>query len=203
MNLTEKPMEQGILACATAGHFMAIRVGFGFPQVEYNQFPEAWVAEYTRDGLLVEDPVMLWAYRNEGAVRWSVLAESDASGVLARAAAHGLRYGLSVSCRDVDGAFRSFGSFARSDREFSDEEVAALSGLLDGLHESSRPSGRLTAAEREALGLVRDGRLLKEIAAELGISETAVKQRLKNARVKLNARTGSHAVSIAVKASLI
>jgi len=62
---------------------------------------------------------------------------------------------------------------------------------------------QLTAAEREALGLVRDGLLLKEIAHELGISETAVKQRLKNARIKLKARNGSHAVSIAVRAPLI
>ena len=194
---------QDVLASATAGYFLAIRVGFGFPQTEYNQFPEAWVAEYTRDGLLIEDPVMRWVYRNEGAVRWSTLSDADLSGVLVRAAAHGLRYGLSVSHRDADGAFRSFGSFARRDREFRDDEAMDLRGLLQGVHQSSQPTSRLTAAEREALGLVRDGRLLKEIAIELGISETAVKQRLKNARLKLHARTGSHAVSIAVKAGLI
>ncbi|WP_439138982.1 helix-turn-helix transcriptional regulator [Roseicyclus sp.] len=182
---------------------MAIRVGFGFPQAEYNQFPEAWIAEYTRDGLMIEDPVMRWAYRNQGAIRWSALFETDRAGIMGRAARHGLRYGLSVSCRDTDGAYRSFGSFARKDREFHDDEAAALGELLGRLHESSRPTGRLTMAEREALGLVRDGRLLKEIAAELGISQNAVKQRLKNARLKLNARNGSHAVSIAVKTGLI
>ena len=74
---------------------------------------------------------------------------------------------------------------------------------MDWRHNNSKPLVQLTAAEREALGLVRDGLLLKEIARELGISETAVKQRLKNARIKLKARNGSHAVSIAVKASLI
>lgn len=195
--------EQEVLAAATAGYFMAIRVGFGFPQAEYNKFPEAWVAEYTRDGLMIEDPVMRWVYRNVGAVRWSELALADSSGVLARAAHHGLRHGLSISCQDADGAFRSFGSFARPDREFHDEEVAALCDVMDWRHNNSKPLVQLTAAEREALGLVRDGLLLKEIARELGISETAVKQRLKNARIKLKARNGSHAVSIAVKASLI
>lgn len=191
------------MSLAPAGYFMAIRVGFGFPQAEYNQFPEAWIAEYTRDGLMIEDPVMRWAYRNQGAIRWSALHEADGAGVMARAARHGLRYGLSVSCRDADGAYRSFGSFAREDREFDDHESAALGELLENLHETSRPSGRLTPAEREALGMVRDGRLLKEIAAELGISQNAVKQRLKNARIKLNARNGSQAVSIAVKSGLI
>lgn len=191
------------MATATAGYFIAIRVGFGFPQAEYNKFPEAWVAEYTRDGLMIEDPVMRWVYRNVGAVRWSALAARDPSGVFSRAARHDLRHGVSISCQDADGAFRSFGSFARSDREFTDTEIGAFSELIALLHDDAKPRVQLTAAEREALALVRDGRLLKEIAGELGISEAAVKQRLKNARVKLNARNGSQAVSIAVKTGLI
>lgn len=192
-----------VMSLAPSGYFMAIRVGFGFPQAEYNRFPEAWIAEYTREGLLIDDPVMRWAYRNEGAIRWSALHATDRAGIMTRAARHGLRFGVSVSCCDADSAYRSFGSFARDDREFDDDEAAVLGALVANLHESSRPTGRLTPAEREALGLVRDGRLLKEIAAELGISQNAVKQRLKNARVKLNARNGSHAVSLAVKSGLI
>ena len=45
--------------------------------------------------------------------------------------------------------------------------------------------------------MVKSGLLVKEIAAKLQVTEGAVKQRLKNARVKLGAKTGSQAVSIA------
>ena len=56
---------------------------------------------------------------------------------------------------------------------------------------------------RQALRMVRDGLLLKEIAAWLGVSENAIKQRLKNAKLKLGAKTISQAVSISVTYALI
>jgi LuxR family transcriptional regulator len=45
------------------------------------------------------------------------------------------------------------------------------------------------------LGLVKNGLLMKEIASALRVSESAVKQRLRNARLKLNAKTGSLAAA--------
>ena len=65
-----------------------------------------------------------------------------------------------------------------------------------------RPTN-LTAAEIETLGLVKNGLLLKEIAAILGVSESAIKQRLKNARTKLNAKTGSQAAARATMLGMI
>ena len=65
------------------------------------------------------------------------------------------------------------------------------------------PPSNLTRAELEALRMVKDGQKLKEIGTALGITEGAVKQRLKNARLKLGARNGSHAVSLATAAGLI
>jgi LuxR family transcriptional regulator len=47
---------------------------------------------------------------------------------------------------------------------------------------------------------VKNGLLMKEIASVLGVSESAVKQRLCNARRKLNAKTGSQA---AVRATML
>jgi LuxR family transcriptional regulator len=51
--------------------------------------------------------------------------------------------------------------------------------------------------------MVRDGLLLKQIAARLGVSEGAIKQRLKSAKFKLGSKTSSQAVSAAVGYGLI
>lgn len=56
------------------------------------------------------------------------------------------------------------------------------------------PPENLTEAELEALRLLKAGLLMKEVAHELGITESAVKQRLKNAKTKLSARTTTQAV---------
>ena len=65
------------------------------------------------------------------------------------------------------------------------------------------PPSNLTMAELEALRMVKNGLLLKQIAAQLGVSDGAVKQRLKNARLKLNAKTGTQAASMATAYGLI
>jgi LuxR family transcriptional regulator len=44
---------------------------------------------------------------------------------------------------------------------------------------------------------------MKEIACILKVSESAVKQRLKNARLKLNAKTGSQAAAKATMFGMI
>ena len=54
-----------------------------------------------------------------------------------------------------------------------------------------------------ALGMVRDGLLLKEIANALGVSEGAIKQRLKNAKKKLGAKTSTQAAATAAQHGLI
>jgi LuxR family transcriptional regulator len=55
----------------------------------------------------------------------------------------------------------------------------------------------------ETLSLVKNGLLMKEIAGLLGISESAIKQRLKNARLKLDAKTGSQAAARATMFGII
>lgn len=189
---------------APAGYYIALRVGFAFPIGETNALPDAWIDRYTHRGYMLFDPVMQWLYRNAGAIRWSAIALPDPLGILTEAASHGLVYGAAVSCASTgtEGQ-RSFGSFARSDREFSDDEIALLARKMRRLHEATAPPTNLTEAELEALRMVRDGLLLKEIAARLGVSEGAIKQRLKNAKLKLGARTISHGVSIAASHGLI
>jgi LuxR family transcriptional regulator len=189
---------------APAGFYLAIRVGFAFPMVEHNRLPDAWVREYTISGLIVHDPAVAWAYKHCGIARWSELGEDDTQGVLELARAHGLTFGAVASYTDEgNAAQRSFGFFCRSDREFRASELERLSTLLVQTHRNHTRPRTLTAAELETLGLVKNGLLMKEIAGVLGISESAIKQRLKNARIKLNVRTGSQAAARATMLGMI
>lgn len=197
-------IEPDIREAATAGFYVAIRVGFAFPVVELNCLPPSWVREYTVSGLIVHDPVMSRAYTHVGAARWSQIGESDSQGVLELAKCHGLNFGAVASCIDGDDAGqRSFGIFCRSDREFEDGELAMFEAALRRWHQAHARPKNLTAAELETLGLVKNGLLMKEISALLGISESAIKQRLKSARLKLKAKTGLQAAATATMLGMI
>jgi len=189
---------------APAGYYIAIRVGFAFPMVEHNRLPPGWIREYGTSGLIVHDPAMSWAYKHCGVARWSQLGEDDLQGVFELARTYGLNYGAVSSCiDDGDASQRSFGFFCRSDREFHEDELATLHrGLLDAHRSHARPK-TLTAVDLETLGLVKNGLLMKEIASLLGVSESAIKQRLKNVRLKLNAKTGPQAAAKATMLGMI
>jgi LuxR family transcriptional regulator len=191
-------------ALAPAGFYVAIRVGFAFPMVELNQLPPDWVREYTAGGLMVHDPAMSWAYKETGFARWSELVERDNQGVFELAKNYGLDFGAVVSCTDRgDASQRSFGLFCRSDREYEKSELVQLQQKLLESHRLHAKPVNLTSAELETLGLVKNGLLMKEIACILKVSESAVKQRLKNARLKLNAKTGSQAAAKATMFGMI
>lgn len=189
---------------APAGFYIAVRVGFAFPMVEHNHLPASWVREYGASGLIVHDPAMAWAYKHCGVARCSALGEEDSQGVLELAKNHGLNFGAVASCVDEnDASQRSFGFFFRSDREYESAELELLGTSLVGMHQAHAQPKKLTAAEIETLSLVKNGLLMKEIALLLGISESAIKQRLKNARLKLNAKTGPQAAATATMLGVI
>ncbi len=189
---------------APAGYYIALRIGFAFPLAEHNALPTPWVDLYTRRAFMLDDPVMRWLYGHSGALRWSEITLPDPRGVLAAAATFGMRYGVAIAFDDPGPkGLRSFGSFARSDREYTDEEIAQLAERLEWLHVAMAPPTNLTAAELEALRMIKEGMLVKEVADRLGISDGAVKQRLKSARIKLGAKTRSQAISTATGYGLI
>lgn len=191
-------------ALAPAGFYVAIRVGFAFPMAEHNRLPSGWVREYGASGFIVHDPAMAWVYQNTGVMRCSELGVEDAQGVLELAKNYDLNYGAVSSCLDGKSAGqRSFGFFFRSDREYTESELAAIHAALVRTHQAFARPTRLTAAELETLSLVKNGLLMKEIASLLGISESAIKQRLKNARLKLNAKTGPQAAATATMLGMI
>jgi DNA-binding CsgD family transcriptional regulator len=179
-------------------------VGFSFPEEELNCLPENWVEFYTTHGLVVHDPAMKWVYGNIGAARLSDIADPDPQRIRAHAAIFGLSHGTVVSIMGpTDRGRRSYGLFYRDDRDFSLDELNTLHRLMHELHAGNDDSPSLTAAEVEALRLQSAGLRLKQVAAELGISESAVKARLNNAKRKLGAKTLSQAASIAASRRIL
>lgn len=181
-----------------AGFYVALRVGFSFPEEELNELPENWVEFYTQNGLVVHDPAMKWVYSNTGATRMADITLPDPQQVLERAAVYGLAHGAVISVMaPEDRGRRSYGLFYREDRAFGEQDLRELQGIMSRLHSGAEDDPLLTAAEIEALKMQSEGLRLKQIAYELGISESAVKARLNNAKRKLGAKTQSQAASIA------
>jgi LuxR family transcriptional regulator len=189
---------------APAGHYIALRIGFAFPVEEVNALPQGWVDHYTKNRFMLFDPVIRWAYTSVGALRWSEIPVDDPRKIISQAQTFGLRFGAAISVFDGNAeGQRSFGSFCRPDREYSDLEINLLHAFIKRRHTEMAPPKNLTMAELEALGMVRDGKRLKEIAFDLGVTEGAVKQRLKNAKIKLGAKTGTQAAALASQYGLV
>lgn len=193
-----------IVQLSPSGHYIALRIGFAFPMEELNALPGDWVEHYTKQRFMLFDPLVRWAYSNVGFCRWSDMTLDDPKRVIQQARSFGLRFGVTVAVMDSGStAQRSFANFTRPDREFTDLEVKLLHAYMMRRHNETAPPTNLTRAELEALRMVKDGQRLKEIAHVLGVSEGAVKQRLKNAKLKLGAKTGSQAAALANQFGLI
>ncbi|MCW1919700.1 LuxR family transcriptional regulator [Rhodobacter sp. KR11] len=201
---TLQEMKERFDKIADAGFYLALRVGFSFPEEELNALPSNWVEFYTANGLVVHDPSLKWVYGNNGAVRSSDIGLPDPQQILGRARVFGLQHGAVVSVvTPADRGRRSYGLFYRAQSPFTDEHLTALHGYLRELHSGNTAEPGLTAAEVEALQMQAGGLRLKQIAGDLGISESAVKARLNNAKRKLGARTLAHAASLAAGRRII
>lgn len=202
--MNKKVNAEQIAAMSPAGRYISLRIGFAVPIEEVNQLPADWVQYYTENRYMLFDPVVRWVYSNVGTIRWSALEEQDPRRILTQARSFGMRYGVCVSVFDGNKqGHRSYGTFARNDREFEDLEIRLFLAYITRRHAEMAPPTNLTKAELEALDMVRRGMRLKEIAFDLGVSEGAVKQRLKNAKLKLDAKTGPQAASLAYQYGLI
>lgn len=132
---------------APAGFAAALHVRYQTPTYLFQTYPDAWIAEYSRDGLVLRDPTVAWGFANTGAVDWADLADPD--GVLARAAAFGLRHGVTLS--QWRGGSLSIASFARADRRLFAREVDALASLMAWLHDATGEARPLPPETREGL----------------------------------------------------
>ncbi|MFC3181560.1 autoinducer binding domain-containing protein [Cypionkella sinensis] len=186
---------------APAGYFVGLHIRFTAPLVTYQTYDQRWLDYYTEKGYVLRDPMVAWGFSATGTIRWSDPALPDPFGLFTEAARYGLNYGATVACGPVKS--RSIASFARSDREFEDHEIAAIATIVHRLHDVTEPPEELTKAQIEALRCIAGGDRFTAAAAKLGISESALKARVTSARIRLMARTTAEAIQRAKDYRLI
>jgi LuxR family transcriptional regulator len=186
---------------APEGYALALHIRFASANLMFQTYDPRWIERYTERGYMLCDPLVSWGFSAEGALRWSELPMPDPHNILGQAAEYGLKYGVAVSCGPLSS--RSIGGFARKDREFTDAEMRTIEETVRLLHEASTPAEGITAAQRHALRTIAIGYRHAEAAALLGISESALKARLKSARERLFARTTTEAIQRARQYNLL
>ncbi len=186
---------------AEAGYYLAFHIRFSSPLLFFHTYDPAWVRRYTERGYVLRDPAVAWAFATSGATRWSDQKIPDPFGIFAEARSYGLRYGITVSHGPL--VSRTVANLARSDREFTEDEIGTLSRIIADLHKMSEPRTELTSAQLEALRCIADGMRHAAAANRLGISESALKLRLSTAREKLMARTTAEAIQRAKDTNIL
>lgn len=183
-------------ALAPTGWIMGFNLTCRGPEHLFNTYPDAWRRIYEDRNYFFGDPVAMWTMTHDGWTRWSEVAIPDLRGVMRAARQFGLNHGVAFS-RKVSGK-RSFLTLSRPDREFSDEEIGRCSAKFHYWTDLVLNRPMLSAGELDVLRCFRDGLGQAEVAAQLGIAESTVKQRAVRACGKLGARTRMQAVAIAV-----
>ncbi len=186
---------------APAGYALGLHIRFASAQIMVQTYDPRWIEIYTNRGYMMCDPLVSWGFGTEGAVRWSALNHPDPHRVMEQAAEFGLRYGIAVSHGPTSS--RTIGGFARTDREFSDIEIDAISDLVRVLHRESTPPEKLSGPQLEALRLISKGFRYSEAAQQIGITESALKARLRTARERLLCRTNAEAIQRAIEYKLL
>jgi LuxR family transcriptional regulator, quorum-sensing system regulator SdiA len=186
---------------APSGYALGLHIRFASALIMVQTYDPEWVEIYTDRGFLMADPLVFWAFAQEGAIRWSALNLPDPQNILSQATAFGLNFGVAIS--HGPNASRSIGGFARHDREFLDDEIVEISQLVTALHHETTPPEQLSTAQVEALRLIANGYRYADAAAQLAISESALKARLRTARERLLCRTIAEAIQRAAENKLL
>ena len=185
-----------IQAIAPVGFVIAFNVTFRGPEHLHQAYPPDWVAHYQKRNYIFLDPVIFWGFANQGDMRWSAIRTPDLRGIMNEARNYGLNYGAVFSRKRGDK--RSRLSVVRADRELTDTEIEVLAAKFDSWVDMVVGGEPLTEAELDVLRGLKNGLGQAEIAENLNISESAVKQRCLRACAKLHAKTRTQAVAIAV-----
>lgn len=183
-------------------------------------YPDAYLSELGRRGLIAVDPVVREHFRRFGLQYWGDTlsrqrdAEAGSIGEIVSLAEDygfakvGAGWGYAHGLRDPGGAAATFFCFHGLPRCPRTEEILEL--LIPHLHQALLRSGRsrrerspLTTRETEVMRWVRQGKSTWDISAILSISERTVKFHVGNALQKLDATSRAHAVAIALEQGLI
>lgn len=186
---------------APAGYFLGLHIRFTAPLMTFQTYDQAWLDHYTENGFVLRDPATAWGFSKVGRIRWSDPSLPDPFDIFKEAARFGLNFGFTIAAGPIKS--RTIGSFARPDREFTDNEIALAETIVLRLHDITEPPEELTRAQVEALRCIAGGDRHAAAAAKLGISESALKARITSARIRLMARTTAEAIQRAKDYRLI
>ena len=171
---------------APAGYVLGLHFRFAAPLMMFQTYDPAWTDHYTRNAYALRDPMIAWGLAHSGATRWSDIDLPDPFGIMNEAAEFGLGYGVCVSCGPL--TLRTIAGLARNDREFDDEEISAITGIVLRLHHETKPPDRLPPAEREPLQVIADGDYQRDLSIrrdlQVGIRffQKALGQRIEDRR---------------------
>ena len=201
--------------------FLIVRAGGATSSPPYfcTTYPDAWSTAYVEKGYFDIDPVIDVMRQDFLPVDWSALdwRSRPAGRLFNEARSYGIgSQGLTIPIRGANGERSLFSVTSNLPRRqwirLRDSRVHEMQLLSHYLHETVfdalafRKSARmrkLSGRESQCLQLLAMGRISKQIAADLGISENAVKLYLRSARMKLRALTTYHAVAKASFLELI
>jgi len=186
---------------APAGYAAGLKLRFSGPALVRDTYPPAWKEHYAESLMAYWDPVVVWSLANTGHKRWSELRIPDPMNVMNKAREYGINYGVVISLGKI--SKRSMLGISRSDREFTDEEIQRTIEIFTHIHELVTEAKSLTKNQAEALKLIAGGDLHSAASAKLGISESALKARLKAARQRLSARSTAEAITRAKEQNLL
>ena len=182
-------------------YVLGYHIRYNSATLMYRTYPDEWMDLYTQNGYMLTDPLVAWGVANQGSARWSALNVPDPNDVLIKAQEFDLNFGIAVSCGLETS--RTIGGFARTDREFTDQEMQDVQEIVLHMHRETAPAVNLTDTQVAALRLLANGRSTAQAATDLGISEKALKGRLKTAGERLLTRTTAETVQLAKEYNLL
>lgn len=118
-----------------SGFAIAFHIRFTTADFMFQTYPKAWIDHYNEKGMVMFDPIVGWAFANTGHMRWSSLSDADEMGVLEASKTYDMNFGVAIATDTNDS--RSVAGFSRPDREYTDEEIAALSADVELLHNAT------------------------------------------------------------------
>ena len=183
------------------GYTVGTHIRFAKPLFTKSTMPAAWQKTYADNAYALRDPMVFWGISKAGVIRWSAITLPDPFGVIAKAAEHGLKYGVTASCGVITS--RTLVGIARADREFDDAEMAETLRVTEALHEIATPPSDLTPPMLEALRLVGAGARPEDAAEKLGIANAVFEDRLSRAQKTLGAATLAEALRMAREHKLL
>ncbi len=196
-------IDTALAELAPRGVMVGYHVRFSRPIRRVCTYPSSWITDYTRLNMIVADPSVIWCIQNEGFIRWSDLVRqiADPLDVMRQAADAGLAFGVSISCGLPQS--RSLLGAARSDREFTDPEIARMQELLQQGHALLDRATAMRPILVEALEAIACGMTYEQACAHLGISRTALRYRLHAARAALGVEDNPEAIRRAIDLGLL